>query len=781
MKAKLLFYGLAAVGGMLLFAVMLLLWVVSRKKYAALRRNAHIDPVSGALSDVGFADVWAKRLDAHAESLAVISMEIPELAVIGSTYGTEAFRKKCADIVSVISGEIRQHDPVARTGENTFSFVIRSRKQDQLRMKLQTITNVLGYMSKEENSPVRIFPACGVYFPGKSDTAETAVRNAAFARPAHTGRLEIVFFDEAAQLRAERDRELVQGLEDLIRRREFVVYYQPKIRLADARIIGLEALVRWRHPQKGVLTPDMFLPILERYHAVPILDRFVWEEVCRLLARWKREERELCPISVNLSRDDLANEKVSEYLYGLCCKYEIDPGYIEVECKERDLLEDLEWAKTQIGLLHKCGFRVNIDNYGADSVSLALLGSVQPDSIKIDYSFFGGNNNNHQGRILLDTLLRQSAQLRIFTVAEGVDSLGQVKYLRQAACDCVQGFYFFKPMPVERLVDEIYTGKALKALNTEAASDDQNKTASEQNFDQEQKTSKNVILFTYWPAKNDVMFSDRFSPVLDSLYIERADVYFRSSSLIYQNDKQDFFDLLERSVNAEDWVENTLRVYGPDRRYEWMELRLKKESESEGGRVSGMLVNMAGWRNEINRWKQKAIRDTMTGVYNKEYFEQTVSKQLEDPNFRDASMIFVDMDYLKKVNDTFGHMFADDVIRYLSKQLLSIFRHTDVIARYGGDEFVVFAPTMDQAVLQDRLQRLYKVFSLPYRTENKEFSVSVSIGVAFYGKDGTDFDTLLEHADCALYEAKERGRNQYVLYEPYMLGEPLKAAETEQE
>ena len=131
----------------------------------------------------------------------------------------------------------------------------------------------------------------------------------------------------------------------------------------------------------------------------------------------------------------------------------------------------------------------------------------------------------------------------------------------------------------------------------------------------------------------------------------------------------------------------------------------------------------------------------------------------------------MDVDDFKRVNDTFGHMFGDDVLSYVAKQILGAFHHSDVVARYGGDEFVVFAPVIDRETLEQRLQRLCEVFRFPYHGETVEYKVSVTIGAALFPRDGSDYDTLLDHADCALYEAKSRGKDQYVLYEPYMKGE----------
>ena len=277
--------------------------------------------------------------------------------------------------------------------------------------------------------------------------------------------------------------------------------------------------------------------------------------------------------------------------------------------------------------------------------------------------------------------------------------------------------------------------------------------------------------FSYQLQEDIIEFSEAFSPVMGG-QTRFGDVLalFRTSILIHENDREDFFRLLERCQRGEGWVENTLRFYMSNGRYSWLELRM----HCSGSVISGTLVNMAQWKGEVDRWKEKAARDTLTGLYNRDHFERTVRAQLKEQVYSSAAMIFIDVDNFKRINDTLGHMFGDDVLCWVAKQILGVFRHTDVIARYGGDEFVVFAPFLQQTVLEERLKRLCGAFQFPYRNNTMDYKVSGSIGAAMYPQDGTDYETLLDHADCALYEAKSRGKDQFVVYESYMQGDVSK-------
>jgi putative two-component system response regulator len=280
-------------------------------------------------------------------------------------------------------------------------------------------------------------------------------------------------------------------------------------------------------------------------------------------------------------------------------------------------------------------------------------------------------------------------------------------------------------------------------------------------------------MFSYLPDEDRIEFSESFSPVLENdLIISDATSLFRGSDLIHENDRDDFFALLNRCRKEDGWVKNAIRFYVSEGRYEWLEVHLHAETEASHNNpvISGTLVNMAGWKNEVNLWKEKANRDALTGLFNREYFELSSSNSLEKDSLASAAIVFIDIDDFKHVNDTLGHMFGDDILCCVAKRVLGVFRHTDVVARYGGDEFVVFVSGINRPELEKRLKQLCEVFRFPYRNETVSYQISGSIGAAMFPDDGTNYEELLDHADCALYAAKERGKDQYAMYAPHMDG-----------
>ena len=278
-----------------------------------------------------------------------------------------------------------------------------------------------------------------------------------------------------------------------------------------------------------------------------------------------------------------------------------------------------------------------------------------------------------------------------------------------------------------------------------------------------------IVMFSYRPAEDRVVFSAPFSPALrGQLCFSNAAALFRDSDLIHENDRRDFFRLLERCGQESGWVNNTLRFSVAEERYEWLEAYLHEEILPSSGEsvISGTLVDLSDWKNEVDRWKEKATRDALTGLYNREYFERAVSDCLEAGTLATAAVVFIDIDDFKNINDTLGHMLGDDVLCCIAKRVLSVFRHTDIVARYGGDEFVVFVAGIGRADLIKRLGQLCNLFRFPYRNGSVTYQISGSIGAAMFPDDGGTYAELMNHADCALYAAKERGKDQFLLYHP---------------
>ena len=760
---------LAAAAAGLIAAVMAVLAVVYHSKWKKVRRAAFLDPITGGTNGAGLQLAVEKLRKKGEDRRPLVSMEIVNYALIRKTFGPQESKRLLAHIHSVLRANLGSDEPVGRMAGEVFCFLLKNRQEDEITARLKRICESVNHFNEIRRDTYYIQLRFGIYIPaGPNEDLLVMQGKAAEARKTPGSDLRYRFYAGDSSETELRDRELVNQLDRALQNREFMLFLQPKVRLGDRRIAGAEALVRWKHPERGMLASGTFVPLLEEYHVISRLDLYLFEEICRTLARWKREGKELCPISVNLPQESMESPNFAKTYDDLCRRYEVAPGLMEFELAEPRDLEDGQRLRTVVEELHSYGFQCALDSFGKRFIALEFLRDLDADAIKLDRSFFYGENNTSRSRYIVEAVLRLAVQMHIRTVAEGIDNASQVRYLQQVGCDMVQGLYYFKPMPVEEFQRTAYRDGILRHVETEETRAGQEKLPAVRSAD------SNLVMFSYAPSEDRVVFSTAFSPALGGqLVFSNAQALFRGSELIHENDRDDFFLLLERCRREDGWVRNTLRFYVSEGRYAWLDVHLHQDDSldpAQEGTISGTLVNMTSWKNEVDRWKEKANRDALTGLFNREYFERFAITQLERENLSSAAIVFIDIDDFKHVNDTLGHMFGDDVLCCVAKRILGVFRHSDVAARYGGDEFVVFVGAISRETLEERLQQLCDVFRHPYRSDTIEYQISGSIGGAMYPQDGTDYETLLDRADCALYEAKKRGKDQYVLYESHMQG-----------
>lgn len=725
-----------------------------------LKDSAFIEPSTHALTSAGFLAAAEKFLAAEGDKYNLVVLNVGSFAAIRATFGPEEAERTMAFLCTVLRNQLSASEPFARTGKDTLAFLMKNRSADEIRARLGRMNDEAGKGVCAAESPYDLrlsFGACRAE-KGKRDII-TLLGRADLSRSMGAMGQRYHFYDEDLTAALSREAETARAMDKALGLEEFTLHFQPKVRLSDGRVMGAEALLRWRHPQKGLLTPDMFLPVAEKYQKTKAIDRFAFTAVCRALSRWEKQGRELCPVSINLSVSQLEDPDFVEECSDICRGFGVKCEGVEFEISEGVLLRDMDRSRAFTQRLRTQGFRFSVDNFGADASALRLLSDLQPDAVKLSRGFFSGEFDNRSGRYVVESLLRLAAQLHIATVAEGVDSPAQAEYLSRAACDMVQGFCFFKPMALERFETEVFNGSALRLVEMPRA---EAKAAA-----RSRAAETPIIHFAYLPAEDTVEFETEFSPILTGTRFEDARALFRTSELIHENDRADFLMLLDRAVKETGWVEHTLRFYLNKAGYEWLQIRVCCP-DKRSGVVSGSLVNVAGWLGEVDRWKEKATRDALTGLFNREHFERALRQGVENDNLTSAALVFIDVDDFKNVNDSYGHMFGDDVLCYVAKRILGTFRHSDVCARYGGDEFVIFAPGISREVLQNRLASLCKVFSFPYRNGETECKISISVGGAMFPADGADYETLLDRADCALYEAKNAGKDRYVLYEKGM-------------
>ncbi|MEG2506494.1 MAG: EAL domain-containing protein [Longicatena sp.] len=258
------------------------------------------------------------------------------------------------------------------------------------------------------------------------------------------------YYDESMSAKIALEQEITNEMNFALENGQFEIYLQPQYNIHTNLPNGAEALVRWFHPKKGMLSPDSFIPVFERNGFITKLDYYVWERACICLHRWMSEGMKPYPISVNVSRVDLYNPKLVETLIELVERYEIEPKYLKLELTESAYTDNPIAMKKMMSELQSKGFVILMDDFGSGYSSLSLLKDIAIDVLKIDMRFLSGNRESGRGDNIIASIIRMAKWLNIPVIAEGAENSEQVELLRSVGCDYVQGFYFAKPMSVSK-------------------------------------------------------------------------------------------------------------------------------------------------------------------------------------------------------------------------------------------------------------------------------------------------------------------------------------------
>ena len=252
--------------------------------------------------------------------------------------------------------------------------------------------------------------------------------------------------------------EIAADAKKALRNREFKVFFQPKVSVSHNRIVGAEALVRWIKPDGRVVTPDNFVPFLEKNGYIVKIDFFVYEEVCKYLRQRLDAGEPVVPISVNVSRVHMLTSDFIVHVMEIVRRYRIDPSLIELELTESVFIANEDDAIATMSILREKGFKVSIDDFGSGYSSLSLLKRMPVDVLKIDKGFFSGDHIEQKDGILLSSVIDMADRMNIDIICEGVETEEQVDFLRHSKCDTVQGFFYAKPIPVGDFEDMLNNG-----------------------------------------------------------------------------------------------------------------------------------------------------------------------------------------------------------------------------------------------------------------------------------------------------------------------------------
>lgn len=411
--------------------------------------STSIDPLTGLCRKHVFLQKTSEFLKASGEdSYCLMAIDIEHFKLFNEWYGAKAGDQFLVDIGSHLLKAQEEHGGIAGyMGDDDFCIVLPNNKAAISSLQHK----ILGYI-KHYQGNVGFLPAFGLYSISDCRVpVQTMYDRAAIALSSVKGNYtkRSCWYDSRMMQKMKSNHILLSEIQHALEQGEFTFYAQPKCNMATGKIIGLESLVRWIHPKRGVIPPGEFIPLLESNGFITNLDLYVWDKVCSSVRHWIDQGHNAIPISVNVSRVDVYSLDIVQTFLDLTQKYSLDPHLIEIEITESAYAEDYELINDTIDNLRASGFTVLMDDFGSGYSSLNMLKDVNVDVLKIDMKFLEmDEQSTGKGYGILEAIISMARFMGLKIIAEGVETKEQMDYLLDMGCTYGQGYYFYRPMPI---------------------------------------------------------------------------------------------------------------------------------------------------------------------------------------------------------------------------------------------------------------------------------------------------------------------------------------------
>jgi diguanylate cyclase (GGDEF)-like protein/PAS domain S-box-containing protein len=435
---------------------------------AELERRASHDPLTGLPNRPAFVDRLEQALQRtrrrknSRNKVGVLFMDLDGFKTINDSLGHEAGDRFLVTVAERLKNRLRPEDVLARFGGDEFAVLLEDvANVTEAIWVAQRIAEGLQEPLAVNSHQVSVSTSVGIALgsANTNDDPEGMLRkaDAAMYQAKEQGPGRYAVFDPAMQERAQERLELEAELRKALERGEFLLYYQPEVSLRDGTIVGFEALLRWQHPQRGLLKPQAFMPLAEETDLIVPIGRWVLEEACGQAKRWE-EERPCAPpatIEVNLSSRQLVRRGLTRTIEEVLTRADIEAHRLALDLTETTLIKASEDNAQALDALKKMGIRLHLDDFGTGYSSLSYLKRFPVDRVNVDKSFVKGLAENATDTALVRMSVDLCHTMGVEVLAEGVETSEQAALLRDMGCDMGQGYYFAQPLLGEELAERL--------------------------------------------------------------------------------------------------------------------------------------------------------------------------------------------------------------------------------------------------------------------------------------------------------------------------------------
>lgn len=433
-----------------IFIAMILLLVNQyRKKQSELKTLAYVDPVTGGDTFAKFQRDYEQTVRGCTNvSFALLSLDLNRFKVINDMYGSEEGNRILQNMDRIWKEIFREYEYCGHRMADRFVVLLTYQSREELELRIREYRKLLRETTKNRyNLSLRI----GVYqLQGMKESFSTAYSRAmmAFAVAKDSEKHFYAFYNEEMEEQLIWEKLVEDDFDTALKNKEFVVYYQAKINAETRQITGAEALVRWIRPDGTIIPPGRFIPVLENNDSIVELDRYMFREVCIQQKQWMDEGKSIVPVSVNLSRVQLADRHLVDYYQRILDETGLPPKYIGLEFTESAMFNNEEILRNTVDRLHDMGMKVLIDDFGVGYSSMMSLKVIPVDILKVDKSFIDSIGDERGNKIVI-SIIEFATSLGMSVTAEGVENDEQYQFLQAHRCDDIQGYYFSKPVPAD--------------------------------------------------------------------------------------------------------------------------------------------------------------------------------------------------------------------------------------------------------------------------------------------------------------------------------------------
>jgi diguanylate cyclase (GGDEF)-like protein len=437
---------------------------LAKRKQAHLYHIAHHDGLTGLPNRQLFNDRLAQAVGMArrtASNLGLLMLDLDRFKAVNDSLGHPAGDQLLVAAAERLKASVRASDTVARLGGDEFTIILpdldspadAGRVAEKIRLALARPFAIQG-------RNVEISSSIGIsLYPGDGADADSLVTHADDALyEAKETRDSLCYFQPALRSQLQRRHEMEVELKRALERGQLSLFYQPQVEIWSGRLAGLEALLRWKHPERGLILPGDFIPLAERSGLILSLGEWTLREACRQLRLWQERGLKAMPVAVNVSAKHFLQQGFGPWILRVLSEYGLPPVLLELELTETVAMQAGEEVRSELEMLRQAGMRLALDDFGTGYSSLGTLRELPFDILKMDRSFISGIARNHRDRAMAKAVLGLAQGLNLDVIAEGVENLEQLEILKAENCDQFQGYLCSPPLEAEAMEELLGRG-----------------------------------------------------------------------------------------------------------------------------------------------------------------------------------------------------------------------------------------------------------------------------------------------------------------------------------